>query len=310
MQAERYYYSFGRYLKQNWAQKIRKLSLHGRFTCPNRDGTLGRGGCTFCNVSSFVDETAQAQSIAIQLNDRRCEMKRKAEAYLAYFQAYTSTYGEVEQLRQLYDQALQQQDVIGLSVGTRPDCVPNDVLQLLANYQQQGQEIWLELGLQSGHDATLKRINRGHNFAAYADAVQRAQGYGLKVCTHLIIGLPGEGQQDVLASLDKVLACGVQGLKLHPLHIVEGSRMAQSWRANRLASIELDEYAGTAAEIIQKTPGDVIFHRISAHARKPTLLAPDWSADRWNGIHAVLSRLRDSGSQGSKTSQPYRPERS
>lgn len=307
MRAELFYHTFGRYLKQRWNRKIRKLSLHGSFTCPNRDGTLGRGGCTFCNVSSFVDESANGQSIQVQVADRRQELKRKADAYLAYFQAYTSTYGEVEQLRRLYDEALQQQDMIGLSVGTRPDCVPDEVLALLSGYQQQGQEIWLELGLQTAHDVTLKRINRGHGFSEYAETVARAREQNLKVCTHLILGLPGEGHDEAMLTLEKVLAAGVDGIKLHPLHIVEGSTMAKAWRANRLETIELAQYAKTAVELIQHTPADVIFHRVSAHARKPTLLAPDWSADRWSGIQAVLDGLKESGVQGSKTNQPYCP---
>lgn len=305
MQAERLYHTFGHYLKQRWDRKIRKLSLHGSFTCPNRDGTLGRGGCTFCNVSSFADESAKAQSIEVQMQDRRQEMKRKAQAYLAYFQAYTSTYGEVEQLRRLYDEALQQEDVVGLSVGTRPDCVPDEVLKLLAGYEQQGQEIWLELGLQSAKDETLKRINRGHTFEAYSDAVARAHEQGLKVCAHLILGLPGEGYDEAMYTLEKVLEAGVEGIKLHPLHIVEGSTMAKSWRAGRLPTIGLDDYADAAAAMVQHTPAEVVFHRISAHARKPTLLAPDWCADRWNGIQSVLNRLQAQGGQGSKTDRPY-----
>ncbi|MBD1387836.1 TIGR01212 family radical SAM protein [Neiella sp. HB171785] len=308
MQADQYYFTFGRYLKQTWGRKIRKLSLHGSFTCPNRDGTLGRGGCTFCNVSSFVDEQANGQKISVQLEQRRRELTRKADAYLAYFQAYTSTYGEVEQLRRLYNAALQEQDVIGLSVGTRPDCVPDEVLQLLASYQQQGQEVWLELGLQTAHTNTLKRINRGHDFSAYADAVKRARVLGLKVCCHLIMGLPGETQSHAEQSLEQVLEAGVDGLKLHPLHIVTGSTMAKAWQAGRQPVIGLDEYADTAAQLIRMTPADVVFHRISAHARPPTLLAPDWCQDKWLAPRHILQRLSEQGAQGSLTSSPYQPQ--
>ncbi|MBW8192519.1 TIGR01212 family radical SAM protein [Neiella marina] len=305
MQAEQHYYTFGRYLKKTWGRKIRKLSLHGSFTCPNRDGTLGRGGCTFCNVSSFVDEQADGQRIAVQLEQRKQELTRKADAYLAYFQAYTSTYGEVEQLRRLYNAALAERDVIGLSVGTRPDCVPDEVLALLADYQQQGQEVWLELGLQTAHSDTLKRINRGHDFSAYADAVARAQKFGLKVCCHLIMGLPGEHQAHAEQSLQQVLSVGVDGLKLHPLHIVSGSTMAKAWQAGRQQIIGLEEYADIAARLIQLTPADVVFHRISAHARPPTLLAPDWCQDRWLAPRHILQRLEAQGGQGCLTNAPY-----
>ena len=165
--------TFGQDLKQRHGQKIHKLSIHGAFTCPNRDGTLGRGGCTFCNVSSFADESAQQLSVVQQLLARRDEVTR-AKRYLAYFQAYTSTYAEVEYLQRMYEEALSVSDMVGLCVGTRPDCVPDAVLDLLAGYQARGYEVWLELGLQSANDKTLQRINRGHGYAAYEDAVRRA----------------------------------------------------------------------------------------------------------------------------------------
>lgn len=187
--------TFGQDLLHRYGEKIHKLTLHGSFTCPNRDGTLGKGGCTFCNVASFADEGNQQLSIRDQLAARKDEIAR-ARRYLAYFQAYTSTYAEVEYLRKMYEEALQVTDMVGLCVGTRPDCVPDAVLDLLAGYQQQGLEIWLELGLQSAHADTLKRINRGHDYSAYADAVFRAKARNLKICTHLIVGLPGEGKAE------------------------------------------------------------------------------------------------------------------
>ena len=188
--------TFGQDLKQRHGQKIHKLSIHGAFTCPNRDGTLGRGGCTFCNVSSFADESTQQLSVVQQLLARRDEVTR-AKRYLAYFQAYTSTYAEVEYLQRMYEEALSVSDMVGLCVGTRPDCVPDAVLDLLAGYQARGYEVWLELGLQSANDKTLQRINRGHVYAAYEDAVSRAHARGIKVCAHLIVGLPGEVHHDV-----------------------------------------------------------------------------------------------------------------
>ncbi|GAA5216089.1 TIGR01212 family radical SAM protein [Corallincola platygyrae] len=299
------FHSFGHYLKQRFGHKVRKLSLHGNFSCPNRDGTLGRGGCTFCNVASFVDESAKIQTIEQQLVVREHELKRKADAYLAYFQAYTSTYGEQKQLQRLYDEALAAQNIVGLCVGTRPDCVPDGVLDMLVDYQSQGQEIWLELGLQTANDQTLKRINRGHEFAAYCDTVERAQQRGLKVCTHLIAGLPGETKLDSLDTLNKVLDVGVDGLKLHPLHIVEGSVMAKAWRAGRMPTIDQESYADIAAEMIQRTPANVVFHRISAHARPPTLLAPDWCQDKWLGPRLIEERLKRSGPQGCLTEQRF-----
>lgn len=191
---------FGADLQRRYGEKIHKITLHGGFSCPNRDGTLGRGGCTFCNVASFADENAQYDSIEEQLSQQSGKITR-AKRYLAYFQAYTSTYAEVELLREMYESALTQADVVGLCVGTRPDCVPEAVLELLQSYQQQGYEVWLELGLQTAHDKTLKRINRGHDFACYQATTRAARERGLKVCCHLITGLPGEPQPIISSHL-------------------------------------------------------------------------------------------------------------
>ncbi|MDK5706541.1 TIGR01212 family radical SAM protein, partial [Serratia nevei] len=158
----------------------------------------------------------------------------RAKQYLAYFQAYTSTWAEVQVLRSMYQQAVAQANIVGLCVGTRPDCVPDAVLDLLSEYKEKGYEIWLELGLQTAHDKTLHRINRGHDFACYQRTTRLARQRGLKVCSHLIVGLPGEGRQHGLETLEKVVETGVDGIKLHPLHIVKGSIMAKAWEAGRL----------------------------------------------------------------------------
>ncbi|MBO2598490.1 TIGR01212 family radical SAM protein [Shewanella algae] len=291
--------TFGQYCRQQFGQRLQKLTLDARFTCPNRDGTLGRGGCTFCNVASFSHEHGTDLSIAAQLEAGKQKMQAKASRFLAYFQAYTSTYEEYAELKRKYDEALQSEQVVGLCVGTRPDCVPDRVLDLLAQYQQNGSEVWLELGLQSAHDATLKRINRGHDFAVYQDAVLRASSRGLKVCTHLILGLPGEGMTEHLQTLDAVLDSGVDGLKLHPLHIVAGSTMAKAWEAGRLQPPTLEEYVTSAAQLIRHTPKEIVFHRVTAYASRPVLLAPDWCAQRWIGLVALVDELAAKGGQGS-----------
>ena len=177
--------------------------------------------------------------------------------------------------------------------------MPEAVLELLQSYQQQGYEVWLELGLQTAHDKTLKRINRGHDFACYQATTRAARERGLKVCCHLITGLPGETAADNLITLERVLETGVEGIKLHPLHIVEGSTMAKAWRAGRLPTISLEEYVATAGEMIRHTPPDVIYHRICASARRPTLLAPDWCSNRWLGMNGLWQYLLANGGQGS-----------
>ena len=177
--------TFGRHMKIKYGHRVHKVSINASFTCPNRDGTKGLGGCTFCNNASFSPNSKQPPTVAQQIEAGRQVIRKRTGAwhYLAYFQAYTNTYADINYLKQLYDDALQEPDVIGLSVGTRPDCVPDPVLDLLAAYQDQGHEVWLELGLQSANDATLERVNRGHGWTEYQDAILRCQQRGLQVCT-------------------------------------------------------------------------------------------------------------------------------
>ncbi|WP_299794138.1 TIGR01212 family radical SAM protein [uncultured Shewanella sp.] len=299
MGLDQYVYTFGVFCKNQFGERLKKLTIDAKFTCPNRDGTLGKGGCTYCNVASFNHEHGSELSIQEQLAQGRERVAGRSSKYIAYFQAYTSTYDEYQVLKSKYDEAIEDPDIVGLCVGTRPDCVSDDVIELLASYQSRGIEVWLELGLQSANDKTLKRINRGHLMADYVDTVTRARAKGIKVCTHLILGLPGEEHQDYLNSLRAVLAAGVDGLKLHPLHIVEGSTMAKAWRNDRMKLLTVQEYAYSVGELIRNTPKDIIFHRVTAYAKKPMLLAPDWCAFRWDGLVAIVNDLKAKGEQGS-----------
>jgi hypothetical protein len=296
--------TIGQDLKHRYGEKVHKLTLHGGFSCPNRDGTIGWGGCTFCNVSSFVDETAKVVSIKDQLKDRAVEVTR-AKKYLAYFQAYTNTYAEVQVLDRMYQEALQTADIVGLCVGTRPDCVPDEVLQLLSKYRQQGYEVWLELGLQTANDRTLHKINRGHGFQSYADITRKARNLGLKVCTHLIVGLPGEGRDDNISTMKQVIDVGTDGIKLHSLHIVTGSVMAKAWEAGKLEAPSLEFYVDTASELIRMTPPEIVYHRVSSAARRPTLLSPLWCENRWLAMTEIEKALNRDGPQGSLFGRPF-----
>lgn len=316
MGLDQYVNTFGAVCKAKYGARVKKLTIDAKFTCPNRDGTLGRGGCTFCNVASFSHEMGSPLTISQQLAQGKASLQDKrarkvgsakgiSDKYIAYFQAYTSTYDEYQLLKQRYDEAIMDADIVGLSVGTRPDCVPDTVLDLLLDYQQQGLDVWLELGLQTANDATLKRINRGHDFAVYLDTVTRARRRGLKVCTHLILGLPGEEHSDYMHTLDKVLQAGVDGLKIHPLHVVEGSIMAKALRAGRMSLLTLEDYATSVGEMIRTIPAEVILHRVTAYAKKPMLLGPDWCQFRWNGLVAIVDNLRQFGGQGCHTARPF-----
>lgn len=296
--------TIGQDLQRRYGERVHKLTLHGGFSCPNRDGTIGRGGCTFCNVASFADEETQTKSILEQLKDRAGEVHR-AKKYLAYFQAYTSTYAEVQTLKSMYEQAIKAADIVGLCVGTRPDCVPDAVLELLSGYVREGFEIWLELGLQTANNDTLKRINRGHEFNCYASIAKRARALGIKVCTHLIVGLPKETHQDNIDTMRKVIDVGTDGIKLHSLHIVEGSTMAKAWKAGKLNAPSLQQYVDTASAMIRMTPPEIVFHRVSSAARRPTLLAPLWCENRWLAMTKIGDALKHEGAQGSSIGRPF-----
>ncbi|MEA1888310.1 MAG: TIGR01212 family radical SAM protein [Pseudomonadota bacterium] len=287
----RYVNTFGQAMLQRYGERVHKITINASFTCPNLDGSKGRGGCTFCNNVSFNPNGRNPPSITEQIAaGRKVILKRTgARKYLAYFQAYTNTYANINQLRELYDHALAEPDVIGLAIGTRPDCVPEAVLDLLADYQQQGHEIWLELGLQSSFDESLMRVNRGHSFAEYKTALLNARKRGLQVCTHLIIGLPGETKRHCDVTLQRVLELGVDGLKLHPLHVVKGTQLANEWRRGEYQPLLLDEYIDIAADLIRQTPAEIIFHRLTGTAATNILLAPDWCSKKW----LVLNRLTE-----------------
>ena len=293
MRLSQYVATFGQHLLRRYGERVHKLAIHAGFTCPNRDGTKGIGGCTFCNNASFSPSARRAPGIAEQIEAGRQVLARRtgAQRFIAYFQAYTNTYDDVERLAGLYSQALAEPDVIGLAVGTRPDCVPDQVLDLLCAYRWRGHEVWLELGLQSAFDATLARVHRGHGFAEYADTVQRARSRGLPVCAHLIVGLPGEDRRHVVASLERVLDLGVEGLKIHPVHVGRGTRLANDWRAGRYRPLTQEEYVETTAELVQRTPGEVLFHRLTGTAPEHLLLAPGWCARKWSVLNALTRRL-------------------
>jgi len=285
--------TFGQAMLHRYGERVHKVAIDAQFTCPNRDGSKGRGGCSFCNNVSFSPNGRKPPDILDQIAaGRRIIRKRTgARKYLAYFQAYTNTYADVNQLRKLYDQALAEPDVIGIAVGTRPDCVPARVLDLLAGYHRQGYEVWLELGLQSAFDETLRRVNRGHGFSEYKTAVLDARDRELQVCTHLIIGLPGETRRHCEITLERVLELGVDGLKLHPLHVVKGTRLANEWRRGEYRPLDLDEYVDTVTQLILCTPPEVIFHRVTGTAPRKILLAPEWCSKKWLVLNRIAGAL-------------------
>nr|VFJ57787.1 MAG: hypothetical protein BECKFW1821B_GA0114236_10372 [Candidatus Kentron sp. FW]VFJ58353.1 MAG: hypothetical protein BECKFW1821A_GA0114235_10815 [Candidatus Kentron sp. FW] len=290
-------HTFGQFMLERHGRRVHKVAINAGFTCPNRDGSKSRGGCTFCNNASFNPNSKQIPPVTAQLESGRQVIRKRtgAHSYLAYFQAYTNTYADVEHLRSLYDQALAEPDVIGISVGTRPDCVPGAILDLLAEYKDRDFEVWLELGLQSCFDETLRRVNRGHGFSEYRQATRAAHQRGLPVCTHLIAGLPGETAEHVLVTLERVLDEEVEGLKLHPLHVVKGTLLANQWRDGEYEPLTLSAYIAIAADLVERTPPHVVYHRLTGTASAYLLLAPDWCVYKWRVLNGIEKELRVRG---------------
>ncbi len=301
-----YVNTFGQDLLRRYGQRVHKLAINAGFTCPNRDGSQGRGGCTFCNNVSFSPNARALPDVAVQIQAGREVLAKRtgARRFIAYFQAYTNTYADVSELDRLYRQALAEPDVVGLSVGTRPDCVPPAVLDLLAGYQDEGYEVWLELGLQSAFDHTLQRVNRGHGFAAYELAAKATRQRGLNLCTHLIIGLPGEDSSHSMSSLQLVLELGVDGLKLHPLHVVKGTVLANQWRHGEYEPLSQDEYIDTVVQMVANTPEEIVYHRLTGTAAGNVLLAPAWCGKKWQVLNAMTQKFAALGwRQGSALSR-------
>ena len=288
--------TFGQHLLRQFGERIHKVTIDAGFTCPNRDGLRGRGGCTFCNNKSFHPQVPTA-TIADQVRaGMACVVRRTgARKVIAYFQTYTNTYAPLSILEAAYEEALAVPGVVGLSIGTRPDCLSEPIVALLASYQAKGLTVWVELGLQSSFDETLARVNRGHGFGEYRWAIALLQRYCLPVCTHLIIGLPGEGRSHAHETLARVLSLGVAGLKLHPLHVVRGSRLAHDWRAGDFEPLMLTDYVETVADLIERTPRHVVFHRLTGTARAALLLAPTWCSGKWRVLNAITAELARRG---------------
>ncbi len=291
------YTTFTDELRRRFHCRVQRVSLDAGFSCPNRDGTIGSGGCSFCN-----DRGAAAVGVPVELplqqqlarSKEYLRRKFRAEKFLGYFQAYTNTYASVDQLRQLYETVLQDPEVVGLIIGTRPDCLPDAVLDLLEELNQRTY-LWLELGMQTMHDRTLRAINRGHGHTCLVDAVARCKQRGLRVCLHLILGLPGEERTDMLASLAEVNRLGVDGVKLHHLHVLRNSRFAELYQAGELTLMERDSYVALVCDLLERLDPRIVVQRVMGDGRSE-LLAPDWSRRKLEVLNAIDAELekRDS----------------
>ena len=270
---------FRDYARERFGVRVRKIPVALPFTCPNIDGSKGRGGCAYCYRGARPTHLSPRVSMREQIEEgikRARERYGRSLKFFIYFQSYTNTYGEIDYLRELYDEALSFEDVVGLDVGTRPDCVPQEVLELLASYARRGVEVWLELGLQSANYETLKKINRGHGISEFVDAVLRAKELGLKVCAHTIVGLPGEGEEDFLETAKFVSSLGVEGIKIHPIYVMRNTQLARMYMKGEFSPLTFEQYVKFAADMLEVIPRDCVVHRLTAEAKKPALLAPEY----------------------------------
>jgi len=297
------YYPFSEYLKGRFGCKVYKVTIDAGFTCPNRDGKVGIGGCSYCNNMGFsANSRGKPPPIREQVEQGMAFMREryKAEKFIAYFQAYTNTYAPLETLRKCYDTALELEDIVALSIGTRPDCVPEPVLDLIESYQET-REVWVEYGLQSIHDSTLRRVNRGHDYAAFLDALERTKRRGLKICVHVILGMPGESRDDMMATARAVAAMGIDSLKIHLMHILKDTPLEKDLAEGKFKPMEFDEYIGLVCDFLEHIPPDVSIQRLTADGPREILLAPKWATQKRKTIAAIEAEFdRRNSHQGSR----------
>ena len=273
------YRTLNQHYRETFGCKVYKLSIDGGFSCPNRDGTCGTGGCIFCDGSGAFAE--KGESIALQLEQakRKVEAKNPGGKYIAYFQAFTNTYGPVEHLRKCYLEAIQGDEIVGLAIGTRPDCLGDDVVALLEEINRV-KPVSVELGLQTTNPATVRYIRRGYGNEVYFDAVKRLKTVGIEVVTHIILGLPGETAADALQSTRDAVAAGTDGVKFHLLHVLRGTDLAKDYEAGKFTCLSLEEYGYWLKGCIDILPSHITVHRITGDGAKKDLIAPLWSGDK------------------------------
>ncbi len=281
------------HLRETFGCKVYKLALNGGFTCPNRDGSLDRRGCIFCSEGGsgeFAEDPTKSITAQIEDGKKRISKKIKDGKYIAYFQAYTGTYAPVSVLRKLFTEAISHPDIVVLSVATRPDCLPDEVLDLLGELNRI-KPVWIELGLQTIHEKTAAYIRRGYATAVYDSAVSKLHKRGITVITHVILGLPGETKKDMAATVRHVCNIGSDGIKLQLLHVLKGTDLEKEYLAGRFEVLSEDDYIDILKECVSLIPDTCIIHRLTGDGDKRLLVAPLWSADKKhviNHIHNIL----------------------
>lgn len=287
------YLSFNKYLKDKFGQKVYKISLDGGFTCPNRDGTIDTRGCIFCSKGGSGD-FAQSRNLSIteqiESGKKRVEKKIKSGKYIAYFQAFTNTYAPVEILRAKYSEAINHPDIVALSIATRPDCLGDDVIELL-DEMNKIKPVFVELGLQTIHNESAKYIRRGYSLEVYNEAVKKLKNIGVNIVVHIILGLPNESEEDMLESVKYVCQSQIDGIKLQLLHIIAGTDLAKDYEKGLFKTLEFDEYVELIAKCVAIIPKNIVIHRLTGDGAKKDLIAPLWSADKKRVLNAINKKI-------------------
>lgn len=291
------YYSFDYMLKERFGGKVYKVALNGGMTCPNRDGTLGNRGCIFCSAGGSGDFAGNRQdSITrqIDLQVEKLREKRHASSFIAYFQAYTNTYAPVEYLRSIYTEAISHPDIVAVSIGTRPDCLGNDVLDLLEELNRQ-KPVWVELGLQTIHEKTASYIRRGYPLSCFEEAVTNLRKRNLEVIVHTILGLPGETNEDILETIEYLNHRDIQGIKLQLLHVLKGTDLAADYLAGKFSVYSMEEYLNLVMECLEHLSPDIVVHRLTGDGPKDLLIAPGWSSAKKTVLNTLHHQCKING---------------
>lgn len=287
------YYDLKSYWRNRFGCRVHKLPIDAGFDCPNRDGRVAAGGCIYCDSrGSMLRQAGNLPSVGEQIRRGKAFYRRsgKAEKFIAYFQTFTNTYAPLEKLQDLYDKAITEEDVIGLAIGTRPDCVPDETLALIRSYAKRC-DVWLEFGLQSINDRTLMAINRGHDAAAFLDAVRRTGGAPVQVCTHIIVGLPGESHEDIMETARVIAGLPIQGIKIHALLALRGTILGQRYERGELSLMSREEYVMTVCDILEILPPKMVIQRLTADGYREIFLGPEWAGNKLAVLNAIDREL-------------------
>ena len=296
-----HYYPFSQYLKEKYKEKVQRVSLDAGFTCPHKDIVSGEGGCIYCNEAGFSDKKGKPLPLREQMREsiKRLKKEKGIKKFIAYFQNATGTNAPVEELKKAYDVIKEFPEVVILSISTRPDCVSEEKLDLIAGYTS-NYEVWIEYGVQTAKDRTLKAINRGHTFAETEDAIKRTAGKGIKVGAHVIMGLPGEGDEDMIETASRISRLPVAGVKLHALHVLKSTELEKMYEDGKVDILTAPEYVQAACTFLENVPSYWAVMRLVSDARREVLVFPEWINDKFNIINEIEKEFIRRGScQGS-----------